>query len=191
MNRKEPLLIFDCDGVLVDSEALSNRIFVECLQKEGFDIDEAYGWKHFYGITLRDCLTHIEEKFGRKVEDDFVETLSLLTNEEIKKELQPIPYVDVALSELPQPKCVASGSDYERIELSLKVTGLRRYFQRIFSVVDVPRANLFPTCFCVRPVKWALPPDKLHRGGGQRSRHEGGLVCRYESMSVPTGRKSR
>ena len=52
---KETLLIFDCDGILIDSEPMANKLFVQCLQKEGFDVDELYG-EHFHGIAMADCI---------------------------------------------------------------------------------------------------------------------------------------
>src|SRR5438045_59787 len=111
MNHNNVLLIFDCDGVLVDSEPLANKTFIQCLRQEGFDIDEAYGYKHFLGISTRDCIAHIESKFQRQVSGTFLETLSLLTNEEIRNTLQPIPNIKEALAALPYAKCVASGSE--------------------------------------------------------------------------------
>src|SRR6266699_1659162 len=92
------LLIFDCDGVLVDSEAIANRIFIQCFHKEGIDIDEAYAHKHFHGISTRECISNIESNFKRKVSDNFIETFSLLTDEQIKNTLQPILHIKEALA---------------------------------------------------------------------------------------------
>src|SRR6059058_4567927 len=144
MKNKNTLLIFDCDGVLVDSEPLANRTFIQCLQNEGFDVDEAYGYKHFLGISTRDCINHIETNFNRKVSDTFLDTLSSLTNEEIKNTLQPIPHIKEALE---YPKCVASGSEPDKIRLSLEVTGLSSFFTRIYSSLQVERGKPFPDIF--------------------------------------------
>ncbi len=147
IDRNSKLLIFDCDGVLVDSESLVNRIFIQCLQKEGFDVDEAYALKHFYGIALRDCIIHLEERFQKKIPEGFIDTLSQLTNDEIRRNLQPIRNIEQALSQLPYPKCVASGSDYQKLHLSLEVTGLKNFFQHIFSVDEVERGKPYPDLF--------------------------------------------
>ena len=141
------LLIFDCDGVLVDSEPIANRVIIQCLQKEGFDVDEAYAYKHFHGISNRDCISHIELNFKRKVPDNFVETLSLLTDEEIKNTLQPISHIKEALAALPYPKCIASGNELERIKLSLEVTGLKEYFTHVFSSLQVQAGKPSPDVF--------------------------------------------
>jgi HAD superfamily hydrolase (TIGR01509 family) len=145
--NRDILLIFDCDGVLVDSEPLANRILIQCLQKEGFDVDEAYAYKHFYGISDRDCISHVESIFKKKVSDNFLETLSLLTKEEIKNTLQPISQIKEALAALPYSRCVASGSEPEKVRLSLEVTGLKKYFTHIYSSSQVQRGKPSPDIF--------------------------------------------
>jgi HAD superfamily hydrolase (TIGR01509 family) len=143
---KDKLLIFDCDGVLIDSEPLANRIFLQCLRSEGFDVDELYG-EHFHGIALKDCLEKVETDFKRKVSDQFVPNLATLIDEEMKQSLQPIPNIKQALDQLPHPKCVASGSDHDRLRVSLSVTGLNQYFQHIFSSTDVQHGKPHPDIF--------------------------------------------
>lgn len=154
------LLIFDCDGVLVDSEPLANRTFIQCLQKEGFDVDEAYTYKHFHGISTRDCIAHIELTFKRRVSYNFIETLSLLTNEEIKNTLQPIPHIKEALAALSYPKCVASGSEPEKIQLSLEVTRLKKYFSHVYSSLQVQRGKPFPDVFLHAAKEMDFTPDQ-------------------------------
>lgn len=142
-----PLLIFDCDGVLVDSEPISNRVFTQCLQQDGFAVDEAYAWKHFWGVSIRECLQHVEQVFQRKVSEGFVDNLSLLTKEEIRRNLKPIPHVTEVLHQIKNPKCVASGSEPEKLELSLQVTGLHHFFEHVFSSLEVERGKPFPDIF--------------------------------------------
>lgn len=154
------LLIFDCDGVLVDSEPLANRTFIQCLRNEGFDVDEAYGYKHFLGISTRDCINHIETTFQRKLSDTFLDTLSTLTNEEIKNSLQPIPNIKEALAKLSYPKCVASGSEPDKIRLSLDVTGLRPFFTNIYSSLQVPRGKPHPDIFLFAANQMGFLPEQ-------------------------------
>src|SRR3954453_20009100 len=146
-DNTDTLLIFDCDGVLVDSEPLANRTMVQCLQNEGFEVDEAYALDHFHGISDKDCIAHIESAFQRKVSDKFVERLSLLTEEEIRRTLQPIRNIKEALAKLPFPKCVASGSEPEKIDLSLRVTGLKNFFSHVYSSSQVERGKPDPDVF--------------------------------------------
>lgn len=141
------LLIFDCDGVLVDSEPLASRIFLQCLRNEGIHVDEAYSGKHFYGISTRDCIAHVESALKKKVSPSFTETYSNLIREEISNTLQPIPHIETALAGLRYPKCVASGSEPDKIALSLEVTGLRKYFDHLYSASQVPRGKPFPDLF--------------------------------------------
>ena len=154
------LLIFDCDGVLVDSEPLANRILIQCLQKEGFDVDEAYAYKHFHGISNTDCISHIESIFKRKASDNFLETLSCLTIEEIKNTLQPVSHIKEALATLSYPRCVASGSEPEKIQLSLDVTGLKKYFTHVYSSSQVQRGKPFPDIFLHAAKEMDFTPDQ-------------------------------
>jgi phosphoglycolate phosphatase len=158
--NNKPLLIFDCDGVLVDSEPLANRIFIQCLHKEGIDIDEAYASKHFHGVSNRDCIIYIESTFKKKVSENFIETLLLLTDEEIKNTLQPISHIKEALADLSYPRCVASGSDPEKIQLRLEVTGLKKYFTHVYSSLQVQRGKPFPDIFLYAAKEMDFTPDQ-------------------------------
>ena len=154
------LLIFDCDGVLVDSEPIANRALIACLQKEGFKVDEAYAWQHFHGISTRDCITHVESAFGRKVSASLEKDFSHLTNAEIRNTLQPIPFIQEVLPTLPFPKCVASGSEPDKIALSLEVTGLKKYFTHIYSSLQVERGKPFPDVFLYAANQMGFTPGQ-------------------------------
>lgn len=144
--KKDKLLIFDCDGVLIDSEPMANRLFLQCLRREGFDVDELYG-AHFHGIALADCLRKVETDFGRKMPPHFVPQFSQLLDDEMKKGLKAMPGIHEALELLPQTRCVASGSTHERLQLSLSVTDLLHYFPFIFSATDVAQGKPQPDLF--------------------------------------------
>lgn len=144
--KQQKLLIFDCDGVLIDSEPMANRVFIECLRQEGFDVDELYG-EHFHGIALADCVRKVEEDFKRKISKDLLHQFTLRLDDEMRQHLQPMPGIDAALRALPNPKCVASGSTHPRLQLSLSVTGLLPYFQHIFSATDVANGKPAPDLF--------------------------------------------
>ena len=144
--QKDQLLIFDCDGVLIDSEPMANSLFMDCLRREGFDVDELYG-THFHGIALADCLRKVEKDFGRKTPEHFVSQFSQLLDEEMRKNLKAMPGIHAALDQLPQTKCVASGSTHERLQLSLSVTHLLPYFHHIFSATDVAQGKPQPDLF--------------------------------------------
>ena len=154
---KEKLLIFDCDGVLIDSEPMANKLFIRCLQKEGFDVDELYG-EHFHGIALADCLRKIETDFNRSVPEHFVPQFTQLLDVEMKQNLQAMPGIHQALSLLPHSKCVASGSTHDRLQLSLSVTHLLDHFQHIFSATDVAEGKPAPDLFLYAAEKMGFAP---------------------------------
>jgi HAD superfamily hydrolase (TIGR01509 family) len=147
MHEQTPLLIFDLDGVLVDSEIISERLFLRCLQEDGFAVDAAYNNQYFLGRSLRDCLNTLQEHFGRQPSSAVLQHYDNLIEEALQTELQPIPFVQEALQALPYPKCIASGSEPQRIELSLKATGLDVYFRNTTSSYEVERGKPFPDVF--------------------------------------------
>ena len=145
-NGNDKLLIFDCDGVLIDSEPMANRLFMECLRNEGFDVDEVYG-EHFHGIALSDCIRKVEGDFNRRIPEGFVDKFEELLNVEMEQKLEAMPGIHEALSQLPNRKCVASGSTHPRLQLALSVTRLLPQFERIFSATDVKRGKPAPDLF--------------------------------------------
>lgn len=153
----EKLLIFDCDGVLIDSEPMANELFIQCLQKEGFDVDALYG-EHFHGIALADCLRKVETDFSRPVPQHFVPNFTQLLDDEMKERLQAMPGIHEALQLLPHPKCVASGSTHERLQLSLSVTKLLPFFQHIYSATDVAQGKPQPDLFLYAAAQMGFAP---------------------------------
>lgn len=143
---KEKLLIFDCDGVLIDSEPMANRLFLECLRSEGFDVDEVYG-EHFHGIALADCIRKVEGDFNSRISKGFINKFEELLNVEMEQSLEAMPGIHQALAQLPNKKCVASGSTHPRLQLALSVTRLLPKFDRIFSATDVTHGKPAPDLF--------------------------------------------
>ena len=187
-HNTDTLLIFDCDGVLVDSEPLANRTMIQCLQNEDFDVDDRYAIEHFHGIADKDCVAHIEAVFRRKVSDKFLETLAVLTEEEIKNTLQPIPNIREALASLPYTKCVASGSEPEKIELSLQVTGLKSFFGHVYSSSQVQRGKPYPDVFLFAAKEMGFAPNQCiviedSRPGVQAGLSAGMKVLQYRPTS--------
>lgn len=160
MQSQLPLLIFDLDGVLVDSEPISDRLFSECLQADGFAIDAAFSNKYFLGRSLRDCLVSLEEQFGRLPSDGVLESYAARIVVALREELKPVAFIPEALEQLPNPKCVASGSEPERIALSLEVTGLRRYFAQITSSYEVAKGKPEPDVFLKAAEKMGYAPEQ-------------------------------
>lgn len=145
----EPTLIFDMDGVLVDSEAIANTVFAEHLNRFGVQMTPEQATEMFRGRRLDDCLQLVKSYHGVDLPDDFLDTLQSETFARFRTDLQPIPHVEAALAALSYPRCLASSSAPDKIELSLSVTGLDRFFSAAhrFSASQVEWGKPDPALF--------------------------------------------
>jgi HAD superfamily hydrolase (TIGR01509 family) len=145
---KWDLIIFDCDGVLVDSEPVSDRLFSQMLAQEGFSIPQKDFIRLFLGFSMESCVKTIEEYTGKKVPDDFLKRYYEKLFEEFRRSLQPIRGVKEALDNIPYPICVASSGEHEKMRQTLGITGLlARFNGKIFSAQEVKRGKPFPDLF--------------------------------------------
>jgi HAD superfamily hydrolase (TIGR01509 family) len=160
MDSQLPLLIFDLDGVLVDSEKISERLFLECLQQDGFAVDTAFNNQYFLGRSLRDCLITLQQHFGRQPSEMVLDNYGKMIERALQEELEPVPFVAEALHRLPHQKCVASGSEPERIQLSLEVTGLASFFTNITSSYEVGKGKPAPDVFLKAAEKNTYDPHR-------------------------------
>lgn len=132
------LVIFDCDGVLVDSEILGNRVLVETVAELGLALDLEEAVSLFRGCKMAECVREIERRLGRPVPGNFVSNLRARTADTFRLGLQPVHGVTAVIDALRVPICVASSGPSEKIRLSLQVTGLLPRFEgRVFSSYDV------------------------------------------------------
>ncbi len=144
----EPLVIFDCDGVLVDSEPVSVRVLVNALRRKGLEMEEAEAYRRFLGRSLATVTKTMREEFGIEADDAFLEDMRYDLYRQFRLELKPIAGIAEALDGLDVPRCVASSSQPERIRLSLSVTGLLdRLEPNIFSASMVARGKPAPDLF--------------------------------------------
>jgi HAD superfamily hydrolase (TIGR01509 family) len=156
------LLIFDCDGVLVDSEPLSCRIDAEVLTECGVPFTAEDVARDFTGVSIKDQITRIEMERGIRLPDDFTERLNRTLFKRFETDLKPIDGVRDAILSLPFPRCVASSSIPERIALSLRITGLADLFDNIFSSAQVVRGKPAPDLFLHAASRMnALPEECL------------------------------
>jgi len=148
MEMNTELLIFDCDGVLVDSEPIANRIFADALAGIGLPLSYAEVCERFMGLTMTRCLEIVEEQMGRPAPAHFLEDLQKRTFDAFREELRPVRGVRRALAGIDAPVCVASSGEPEKIRLSLGLTGLLERFEgRIFSATEVERGKPAPDLF--------------------------------------------
>ena len=142
------LIIFDCDGVLVDSELLANHVLADYLTELGFPHTREECTQNFVGKSMPSIVCIIEEETSQKLPGDFCEELLRRDKSAFKGRLQAIPGVaDVVVSRT-GPKCVASSSSFERIYNSLRNTKLLSYFEPyIFSASQVASGKPAPDLF--------------------------------------------
>jgi HAD superfamily hydrolase (TIGR01509 family) len=142
------VIIFDCNGVLVDSEPIAAAAAAEEFTRAGFPISPDIIARYFFGRRPADMFAAIETATKRKLPEDFGATLAAATLKRFRAELRAMPHTAYALTWLRGPKCVASSSTMDRIKTSLETTGLARFFEpNIFSASDVPRGKPAPDLF--------------------------------------------
>jgi HAD superfamily hydrolase (TIGR01509 family) len=141
------LLIFDCDGVLVDSEKIANEILAETLTSLGRPMTTAQSIQTQVGMSLADILSETRAFLGREIPDDVGAVMNEKLFARFERDLRAMDGLVPALDALPHPRCVASSSQPARIALALEVTGLDPYFERRFSAAEVPHGKPAPDLF--------------------------------------------
>jgi HAD superfamily hydrolase (TIGR01509 family) len=141
------LIIFDCDGVLVDSEVLSCRCLCEALATCGVKLGLGEALDLFLGRSTAAVLQHYGAG-AHRLPDDFLADLKVCVRRAFQSSLRPIPGIASLLSGLHVPYCVASSSDLDRVFFSLALTGLAPYFgDRIYTSQMVARGKPAPDLF--------------------------------------------
>ncbi len=154
------LAIFDCDGVLVDSEPIANRILARALRRQGLatsddDVDRATR-----GLTMAAAADWAEAELGRPLPADFLARVQAETFAAFRRELAPVPGVAAALDVLVLPRCVASSGTIEKIRLSLTLTGLiERFDGHLFSATEVARGKPHPDLFLHAARAMGIAPE--------------------------------
>ncbi len=157
------LIIFDCDGVLVDSEVIAFDVLRQMLTELGRPMTFAECHRRFMGRRTGDVLAEIEKDLGRPIPPDTGARMKSMLFARLRLELQPVAGVAEALSRLPRPICVASSSAPDRITLSLEVTGLAPLFgTHIFSAEQVAAGKPAPDLFLfAAKCMGAMPQDAI------------------------------
>jgi HAD superfamily hydrolase (TIGR01509 family) len=154
------LVIFDCDGVLVDSEPLAMRVLLETLAAVGYAIDESDAYDRFLGRSLASMQAVLRAELGFELSDDRLEQMRLRLFDLYHRELRPMPGIGEALDALTIPYCVASSSLSERLRISLKVTGLLpRFSPHLFSATMVTNGKPAPDLFLHAAAQMGVAPS--------------------------------
>jgi len=154
------LVIFDCDGVLVDSEVITSRVFAGMLNELGISasVDEVFD--RFVGRSMAQCLEMIAGMLGREVPPDFAHQYHLRTALALKSDLKAVPGIESVLDQIAVPYCVASNGSHEKMQTTLGITGLLPKFQgHMFSVADVARGKPFPDVFLYAAARSGVAPS--------------------------------
>jgi HAD superfamily hydrolase (TIGR01509 family) len=153
------MVIFDCNGVLVDSEPLATAIVSQEFIRAGFGLTPDVVARYFTGRRQSDMFAEVEIAAGRKLPKDFAATVAAATLRKFRAELRATAHAAHALSWLRGPKCVASSASLDRIRVSLETTDLLRYFEpNLFSANDVPNGKPAPDLFLHVAAKMRVRP---------------------------------
>ena len=145
-------VLFDCDGVLVDSEPITNRVLRDMLEELGWSMTLDECMATFVGKAVKDEVAQIEAHTGQRLTDAWMASFRARRNEALDRELQVVPGASTAVRELHEQLggriACASGADRIKVELQLAKVGLAPYFQnRIFSGHETPRSKPFPDVY--------------------------------------------
>jgi len=147
-NERVDLVIFACDGVLVDSEVISCRAHAETLTRHGYPITAEQVLTRFLGVSDREARQAIETELGRKLPDDFETQVKQAALRRYADDLQSIPFVSEAVAAISLPKCVASSGTPEKIRHGLTCAGLYDVLApNIFSATQVTNGKPAPDLF--------------------------------------------
>lgn len=163
MRGSTELIIFDCDGVLVDSEIIFNQVMAEDLSEHGLLLDVKQCMALFVGGSMESVQSAVEAK-GIKLPSDWIENLYTKVLERLEQGVDPvvgIPEVLQQLSSLGMPFCVASNGPIHKMELTLGKTGILSYFEnRMFSAYDINSWKPDPELFLHAAKQFSVAPEK-------------------------------
>src|SRR5260221_14131548 len=157
------MIIFDCDGVLVDSKPLANASFAQALKAEGLDWTVEETMRRLMGRSLKSCGEIVEAELGRKLPGDFFDKMQARTYQSFRDApLKAVPGVKnavLALQAAGLETCVASSGAVEKMKFTLGLTGLWDLFGgRVFSASQVPGGKPFPDLFLHAALEMKVQP---------------------------------
>lgn len=190
MNENGQLIIFDCDGVLVDSESISCGTIAEIATGLGYAMTTEEAVNSFVGTSMKFVTSFLNERLASPLPLDFESQYRARMYERFKTELKPIPGIEAVLQSLTIPACVGSNGPREKILLNLGLTKLILYFEphHIFSAYDIKKWKPLPDLYLHAAAKMGVAPrhcivveDSL--AGVQAARAAGMTVYGYASHS--------
>ena len=153
-------VIFDCDGVLVDSESIGATVWVEMAKELGLSISFENAFNEFTGKSFNSIAKYLSEKAQRVIPEDFEKKFRKKTYSAFQKELQPINGIHDVLKNLTVPYCVASSGPREKINLNLTKVDLIKFFSsdRIFSCYEISKWKPDPAIYLYAAKQMGFDP---------------------------------
>lgn len=159
------LVIFDCDGTLVNSEYLNNKCVVDYLHEQGFtQYDIIYSFKHFMGLSVPDIMAMVARENGREIPANFGDRIVELTLAALKDHLEPVEDVHEVVAACAQKYKIAVASNGERANVLafLKAVGLDKYFPEdiVFTKEMVKNAKPAPDLYLYAAARMGVEPHR-------------------------------
>jgi HAD superfamily hydrolase (TIGR01509 family) len=155
------LVIFDCDGVVVDSERISHDVFGSFMRSLGATLSEAEMHERFLGRRLAECLAVVEELTQRPVPPGALERYIAERDRVLREQVEPVAGIREVLEGLTIPYCIASSGGHDKMRITLGATKLLPLFEgRIFSANDVPRGKPAPDIFLLAAERMNAAPAR-------------------------------
>ena len=155
------LVIFDCDGVVVDSERIVHEIFGHFIRSLGANLDAARMNELFLGRRLDDCLAIVEGITGRPAPLDALDRYRAERDRVLRERVRPVDGVREVLESLTVPYCIASSGDHAKMRTTLGATGLLPLFEgRLFSATEVERGKPAPDVFLLAAERMGAAPER-------------------------------
>jgi HAD superfamily hydrolase (TIGR01509 family) len=154
------LVIFDCDGVLVDSDRISLRVQAERISALGLETSYEDCVRDFLGLGMPATLRILTERLGGPLPADWERDLDVAVQDAFRAELRPVPGIEQALDRIDLPICIASSGSHEKMRLTLGLTGLwDRFSGWIYSGEEVQRGKPAPDLFLHAASRMSTPPQ--------------------------------
>lgn len=154
-------IIFDCDGILVDSEHITFSVLAEMSKEAGLGLSETALEANFLGKSLNSIITFLEAETGQSLFETFESEFRQRTFAKFKTDLKPVDGTTELISRLTVPFCVASSGPPHKIRMNLKLTGLDGYFgEHLFSCYDLKRWKPDPAVFLHAAATMGFAPEE-------------------------------
>ena len=155
------LVIFDCDGVVVDSERIVFEVFGAFIGSLGVHLSEAETREQFLGRTLAACMAIVERLSGKPAPPGALERYCADRDRVLREQVQSVAGIREVLESLTIPFCIASSGGHDKMRITLGATKLMPFFEgRLFSATEVPRGKPAPDIFLFAAERMGASPSR-------------------------------